>query len=185
MAGEAGRCAGAAELGGGLSDELFPAVYQELRELADRYLSAEAAEHTLQPTALVHEVYLRLIGQEDGGWQSRAQFFCVAARAMRHLLIDHARRRRAAKRGSDRRRLCIDEIAEPGRERSEYLIALDDALKELAAMDPQLGRLVELRFFGGLSIEETAEALGVSPTSVKRLWTVARGWLHREIMREQ
>ncbi|MCG8407717.1 MAG: ECF-type sigma factor [Phycisphaerales bacterium] len=162
---------------------LLPLVYEELRELASHYLSDEPCDHTLQPTALVHEVYLRMAGQRNGGWENRAQFFAVAAQAMRHLLIDHARRRRTAKRGSNRRKFSLDDVIEPGVLREEYLVALGDAMTELASFDAQLSQVVELRFFAGLSIEETARVLDTSPTTVKRLWKVAQGWLHREIMK--
>ena len=163
--------------------KLLPMVYDELRRLAEKYLSDEPPGQTLQPTALVHEVYLRLVGDNGGRWENRAQFFWVAARAMRHLLIDHARRRRAAKRGGDRRKLSLEDVIEPTVDRDEYLVALDDALTELASVDRQLSRVVELRFFGGLSVEETAQVLEVSPVTVKRTWKLAKGWLHREISR--
>ncbi len=159
-------------------------IYEELRSLADRYLRNEPAGHTLQPTALVHEAYLRLTADERGGCVGRTQFFCVAARAMRKLLIDHARRRRAAKRGGPGRRLSLEEVAEPETNRDEYMVALDEALVELASIDPDLSRVVELRFFCGLSIDDTALVLGVSSMTVKRRWMLARGWLHREIVRK-
>lgn len=167
------------------SQELLPVLYDELRELAGRYLADENTGHTLQPTALVHEVYIRIMGQAGAAWETRAQFFVVASRAMRHLLIDHARRRNASKRGGNRRKLALQEIAEPEKHRDEYILALDDALRQLTDVDSQLSRLVELRFFGGLSVDETAKILGTSPTTVKRMWTVARGWLHHEISRER
>ena len=161
--------------------ELLPLVYDELRRLADQYLRGESCGHTLQPTALVHEVYLRLIGDSECTMENRAQFFGVAARTMRHLLIDHARRHRALKRGGDRRKFSLDEVIEPSVCRHEYLIALDDALTELASLDEDLSRIVELRFFGGFSVEETARVLNVSPITVKRRWKLAKGWLHREM----
>ena len=167
--GEVTRLLADLERGGAEATErLLPLVYDELRRLADAYLHDEPPGQTLQPTALVHEVYLRLIGSDGGAWQSRGQFFSVAARAMRRLLIDHARRRRAARRGGGRRKLSLDEIAEPARDRDTYLVALDDALTGLANVDEQLARVVELRFFGGLSVEETARVLEVSPATVKR-----------------
>lgn len=175
-----------AELARGDEDaaaRLLPVVYDELRRLADQYLRDEPAGQTLQPTALVHEVYLKLVGDGACPWQSRARFFSVAARAMRRLLIDHARRRRAAKRGGDRRKISLDDVLEPSVDRDDYLVALDDALTELAAVDPELSRVVELRFFAGLNVEETARVLGVSPMTVKRMWKLAKGWLHREITR--
>ena len=174
-----------AELGRGSPDaaeRLLPIVYEELRRLADRYLRDEPPGQTLQPTALVHEAFLRLVGAEAAAWKGRAQFFAVAARAMRRLLIDHARRRRATKRGGERQKLSLDDVPEPAADRDGYLVALDDALVELASVDPELSHVVELRFFGGLSIEETARVLGVSSMTVKRRWTLARGWLHREIV---
>lgn len=173
-----------AELAEGNADaaeQLFPLVYDELRRLADRYLRDERADHTLQPTALVHEAYIRLVGHDETSWQGRAHFFAVAANSIRRILIDYARRRRAKKRGGARRKLCLDETLEPAEYRDEYLVALDDALTDLAEVDAQLGRIVELRFFGGLSVEETAQVIGVSPVTVKRRWKMARGWLHRTI----
>ncbi len=164
------------------ADELLPIVYDELRRLAGRYLRDEPANLTLQPTALVHEAYLRLVGTDDPRWENRAQFFSVAAQAMRRLLIDHARRRRAAKRGGDRQKRSLEDVGEPSTDRDAYLVAMDDALTELASIDPQLSRVIELRFFGGLGVDETARVLGVSPMTVKRRWKMARGWLHREIV---
>ncbi len=163
------------------ADRLLPLVYDELRLLADRYLRDEHGNQTLQPTALVHEVYIRLVGKDNGSWESRAQFFAIAAKAMRHLLIDSARRRQTIKRGGDRRKLSLEDVTEPSPGRDAYLVALDDALTELAAVDGQLSRLIELRFFGGLTVQETARVLGVSPSTVKRLWRLGKGWLHREI----
>lgn len=161
------------------ADRLLTLVYEQLRELAQRYLAQERPGHTLQPTALVHEAYVRMVGEAE--WEDRAHFFAVAARAMRRILVDHARTRSAAKRGGLGRRQPF-EMAETCTARpDEYLVALDEALADLAQVDPELARLVELRFFGGLSVEETGEVLGVSPRTVKRHWTVARGWLHRAI----
>ena len=163
--------------------KLLPLVYDELRRLADHYFRDEPAGQTLQPTALVHEVYMRLVGSSAPiEWKSRAQFFSVAAQTMRHLLIDHARRRRAARRGGDRRRLSLEDVSEPAADRDEYLVALDDALTDLDAVDRQLSRIIELRFFGGLTVEETAHVVGVSPITVKRRWRLAKGWLHRQIV---
>jgi RNA polymerase sigma factor (TIGR02999 family) len=164
------------------AERLLPIVYEELRRLADRYLRDEPAGQTLQPTALVHEAFLRLVGGEQATWEDRTQFFSVAAQAMRRLLIDHARRRRAAKRGGARHKLSLSDVAEPAADRDEYLVALDEALVELSRVDPDVSRVVELRFFGGLSIEEAAQVLGVSSMTVKRRWKLARGWLHREIV---
>jgi len=163
------------------ASRLMPLVYEELRALAGRYLRAEAGGHTLQPTALVHEAYLRLVDQTDADWQNRAHFFAVAAQAMRHILVDHARRRGAAKRGGDRRKLAPEVAEGVATERDEYLLALDEALARLATFDPQHSRIVELRFFGGLTLEETAAVLGISPKTVQRDWIMARAWLHREV----
>jgi RNA polymerase sigma factor (TIGR02999 family) len=165
-------------------EALIPLVYDELRRLARRHLRRERPDHTLQSAALVNEAYLRLIRQDQPQWQNRAHFFGVAAQLMRHILVDHARHRAAAKRGAGAPRLALDpEVALP-REREVNLVALDDALTQLAVLDPQQGRVVELRFFGGLSIEETAVVLGISPATVKREWATARAWLQREMKSE-
>jgi RNA polymerase sigma factor (TIGR02999 family) len=162
-------------------EKLTPLVYQELKRLAARYLRRERREHTLQSTALVHEAWLRLIDQKQVHWQNRAQFFGIAAEMIRRILIDHARGRQAAKRGDGAIKLSLDDaLATPNR-RDLDLVALDDALRDLGKLDPQQSRLVELRFFAGLSIEESAELLGVSPATVKREWTAAKAWLYREI----
>lgn len=165
-------------------EALIPLVYDELRRLARRHLRRERPDHTLQSAALVNEAYLRLISQEQPNWQNRAHFFGVAAQIMRHILVDHARNRAAAKRGAGAPRLSLDaEVALPqGREMD--LVVLDDALNHLADLDPKQSRLVELRFFGGLSIEETSVVLGVSPATVKREWATARAWLQREMKRK-
>lgn len=163
---------------------LMPLIYQELRRLARQYLRQERADHTLQPTALVHEAYLRLVDQSRVDWQNRAQFFGVAAQIMRRILVDHARSHVAAKRGGLARRISLDEAAILPQQREADLLALDDALIELAVVDERKSRVVELRFFGGLSVEETAEALSVHPTTVRRDWTVAKAWLHRKISQE-
>lgn len=162
-------------------DALIPLVYGELRRLARRHLRGERPDHTLQSAALVNEAYLRLIQREQPQWENRAHFFGVAAQIMRHILVDHARNRRAVKRGAGAPRLSLNpEIALP-QEREVDVVALDDALNQLATLDLQQSRVVELRFFGGLSIEETAVVLGISPATVKREWATARAWLHREI----
>jgi RNA polymerase sigma factor (TIGR02999 family) len=162
-------------------EALIPLVYDELRRLARRHLRRERPGHTLQSAALVNEAYLRLIRQDQPQWQNRAHFFGVAAQLMRHILVDHARNRLAGKRGAGAPRLSLDsQIALP-RQREVDLVALDDALNQLAALDEQQSRVVELRFFGGLSIEETAVALDVSPATVKREWATARAWLQREM----
>jgi RNA polymerase sigma factor (TIGR02999 family) len=163
-------------------DKLMPLVYSELHRLAGAYLRRERPGHTLQPTALVNEAYLRLVDQKNARWQNRAQFFGVAAQLMRRILVDHARQHQAAKRGgSDLRRLSITS-AEPVANKSELdLLALHEALEELTKIDPQQGRVVELKFFGGLSIEETAEVMGIGHATVERDWKMARAWLRRKL----
>jgi RNA polymerase sigma-70 factor, ECF subfamily len=162
-------------------DSLLPIVYQELRRLAASYLRREKPGQTLQPTALVHEAYLRLMKDRPERWQNRAHFCAIAAHSMRQILIDRARARGALKRGGAQPRVTLDEALVAGGERSVDLLALDEALERLAKLDPEQARLVELRFFGGLTVEETAEALDISPATVKRHWTVARAWLAREL----
>jgi RNA polymerase sigma factor (TIGR02999 family) len=162
-------------------DELLPLVYQELHRLAARHLRRERGHHTLQTTALVHEAYLRLIDQKAAQWQNRAHFFAIAAQMMRRVLVDHARSRQYQKRGGGARRVSFDEALEVSDERAAEVVALDEALTALAEFDERKSRLVELRFFGGLSIEETAEVLGVSPGTVMRDWTLAKTWLQRQI----
>ena len=164
------------------TNELFPLVYDEMRKLADRFLSAEHDVQTLQPTALVHEAYLRLVGPSDRGWESRAHFFGAAARAIRRILTDRARSRRRMKRGSGERPLPLDLEETVGEEGPSLdVLALDESLERLSALDSQKARVVELRFFGGLSVEETALALGISASTVARDWAFARVWLHREM----
>ncbi|HJQ68420.1 MAG TPA: sigma-70 family RNA polymerase sigma factor [Blastocatellia bacterium] len=162
-------------------DKLTPLVYNELRRLANHYLRGERKDHTLQGTALVHEAYIRLIGQGDLEWQNRAHFFGVAARLMRQILVDHARKHRAAKRGSGERDLSLDEAAVFSAERASSLVALDDALESLAQFDERKSRLVELRYFGGLSIEEISEVEETSVATVKRHMRMAEAWLHKEM----
>jgi RNA polymerase sigma factor (TIGR02999 family) len=162
-------------------DALVPAVYGELRRQAARALRREAAGHTLQPTALVHEAFLRLVDHARVPWESRAQFFGVAARCMRQILVDHARTRGAAKRGGAAVPVALDEANVRAPEAAEEVLALDEALERLAVLDPEQARVVELRYFGGLTIAETAAALGVSPATVKREWAVASAWLRREL----
>jgi RNA polymerase sigma-70 factor, ECF subfamily len=166
-------------------DRLTPLVYEELRQQAARYLRRERPGHTLQTTALINEAYLRLIDAKDVRWQSRAHFFAVAANLMRRVLVDHARRRDAAKRGGSQIRLTLDEGLAVAKDSEVDLLAIDEALDRLAAIDEQQARVVELRFFSGLSVEETAAALGVSAKTVKRDWSVARAWLRREIGGEE
>ena len=164
-------------------DRLMPVVYGELRRIAAYQLRAEREDHTLQPTALVHEAYLRLAGDRGATWQNRAHFFAVAARVMRHVLVDHARAHRRDKRGGGLIRLALDDVPEPTVAPEADIVALDDALGALAARDERKSRIVEMRYFGGLEIEEVAEVLGVSATTVRREWTLAKAWLRREIRR--
>jgi RNA polymerase sigma-70 factor, ECF subfamily len=169
----------------GASAELFQHVYRELRQLAASYMRGERHDHTLQPTALVHEAYMRLTGQRELSFENRAHFFGVAAGVMRRILIDHARAVRAAKRGRGEAKVPVDDILEMvGTESPEYLIELDQALDRLAALDDKQARVVELRFFGGLSVEETAEVMGVTSRTINRHWRVARAWLHRELTQQ-
>ena len=161
-------------------NQLLPLVYDELRRLADRYLHRERSDHTLQATALVHEAYLRLIDQRVS-WANRAHFFGVAAEMMRRILIDHARSRQAAKRGSGGIKISLDDVLDLTDERAADLIALDDALKALAEFDPQKAKVVELRFFGGLSIEETAAVMGLGTATITRQWRLAKAWLYHEL----
>jgi RNA polymerase sigma-70 factor (ECF subfamily) len=162
-------------------DVLLPVVYEELRRLAAAYLRRERPGQTLQPTALVHEAYLRLLKDRPDRWQNRAHFCAIAAHSMRQILIERARARHALKRGGARARITLDESLAAGGELSVDVLALDRALDELAALDAEQARIVELRFFGGLTIEETADALDSSPATVKRQWAVARAWLARAI----
>ncbi len=158
-------------------------VYEELRRLAEVYLRHENVGHTLQPTALVHEAYMRLVGEKDPGISDRAHLLGVLARLMRQILVNHAVARKAEKRGRGWQRIPLDPAAQLMEDRSIDLVALDDALKRLAEMDPLRARIVELRFFGGLTIEETAEVVEISPRAVVQAWTVARAWLHKEVDR--
>jgi RNA polymerase sigma factor (TIGR02999 family) len=169
--------AGDAEAG----ETLIRAVYKELRRQAARQLRRERRDHTLTPTALVHEAYLRLLGQQRVAWQNRAHFFGVAARMMRRVLVDHARQRRTAKRAGAACRVTLEEDVAASGPRDLDVVALEEALDALAALDPEKARMVELRFFGGLSLEETAEVLGVSESTVTREWRVARAFLYRHL----
>jgi len=162
-------------------DKLTPLVYEELRRLAHLYMSHERKGHTLQTTALVHEAYLRLFNREEIHWQNRAHFFAIAAQLMRRILVDHARGHASQKRGGKAQIVSLDEAAVISQERASEVIALDEALKGLAVIDPQQSRIVELRYFGGLSVDETAEVLSLSPATIKREWSSAKLWLHREI----
>ncbi|MBA2435983.1 MAG: sigma-70 family RNA polymerase sigma factor [Chthoniobacterales bacterium] len=167
----------------GAAERLMPLIYDELRQIARGYLRRERADHTLQATGLVHEAYLRLVDQTTTTWQNRAHFFGVAAGVMRRVLVDHARRHRTDKRGGKWEKLEFDEALAAGLPRSLDLVSLDEALQELARVDPRQSQVVELRFFGGLTTEETSEVLGVSPRTIKREWRRARAWLYREIRR--
>ena len=162
-------------------DELVPLVYDELRQLARRHLANERIDHTLNTTALVHEAYFKLIDIERVAWQDRAHFFAMASRSMRRILIDYARARTRQKRGGPREKVSLDEVALFSEEQAEDLIALDQALEELANLDERQSRIVEMRFFSGLTIDETAHVLDISPASVKRDWTVARAWLNHRL----
>jgi RNA polymerase sigma factor (TIGR02999 family) len=164
-------------------EELVPVVYDELRHLARHHLASQRPDHTLQSTALVHEAYIRLAGHNWARWQNRHHFFGVAAQLMRQILVDHARRRHAAKRGGNSLTLTLDEAVAVPHEREVDLVALDDALNALAALDPRQSQIVELRFFGGLSIEDTSHVLGISPATVKREWATARTWMYAELCR--
>jgi RNA polymerase sigma-70 factor (ECF subfamily) len=165
----------------GAADHLIPVVYEELRRLADRYMRRERDGHTLQATALVHEAYLKLVEQRSVNWQSRAHFFGIAAQIMRRLLVDHARGHLRDKRGGGQHLVPLDDALVFSHEQSSDLVELDSALERLAVMDARQARIVELRFFAGLTVEEAAEVLGVSPKTVKRDWSVAKAWLHGEL----
>lgn len=162
-------------------DRLVPLVYRELRQIAARYLSNERAGHTLQSTALVNEAYFRMVQQDLPEWQNRAHFFAVAAQVMRQILVDHARARNALKRGGGAARVSLDQAEGQAVPLDADLVALDEALNALTLLDPQQGRVVELKFFAGLSNEDASVVLGISTSTVKRDWNVARAWLHREL----
>jgi RNA polymerase sigma-70 factor, ECF subfamily len=161
--------------------KLIPLVYDQLRRIAAQYMQQERPNHTLQATALVHEAYFRLLRQRDVGWQSRAHFFAIAARLMRRILVDYARAHNRQKRGAERQRVSLDEASIFPTERFKELLQVDAALSRLELEHPRQSQVVELKFFGGLSVEDIAEALHVSPKTVKRDWSVARVWLYREI----
>ena len=163
-------------------EKLMPIVYSELRRLASNFLRRERAEHTLQPTALVNEAYLKLVDQRDAKWQNRAHFFGISAQLMRRILVDHARQHQAVKRGgSGQQRISITSVEKLAKQPEVDLLALNEALDELAKMDPQQSRIVELKFFGGLSIDEIAEVLGIGHATVERDWKMARAWLRRQL----
>jgi RNA polymerase sigma-70 factor, ECF subfamily len=165
--------------------ELVPLLYGELRRMAASYLSRERRNHTLQPTAVVHEAYLRLVDQKAVQWQNRQHFFGVAAQVMRRILVDYARGHKADKRGGAVAKVSLEQAIVFSRERSADLLALDEGLTRLAAFDPQQSRIIELRFFGGLTVTETAEVLDISPATVKRDWNMAKAWLTRELCKER
>jgi RNA polymerase sigma factor (TIGR02999 family) len=165
-------------------DELTPIVFNELHRIAHRYMRRERPGHTLQTSALINEAYIRLIDQREARWQNRAHFFAIAAKLMRRILVDRARARGYAKRGANPLQVSLDEGMAVSGKKEPDLVALDDALKDLEAMDPRKSRIVEMRFFGGLSLEETAEALAISIPTVEREWRAARAWLHRAMTPE-
>lgn len=164
-------------------DQLMPLVYDELHQIAHRYLRRERAEHTLQTTALVNEAYLKLAGEKNKDWQNRAHFFAVAANMMRHLLVDYARTRNRARRGGAAQQVPLDDALIVAPERATELLVLDDALTSLEQFDARKSRIAELRYFGGLSVEETAAVLHVSPTTILREWRLTKAWLHQEMSR--
>jgi len=164
-------------------DALLPVVYKELRRLAHVQLQKERPDHTLQSAALVHEAYLRLIGLSAPQWESRTHFFAIAAQLMRQILVDYARRHTAKKRGGSLCKVSLNDATTASRQKDVDVVALDDALKTLAQIDPRQSRVVELRFFAGLSLQEISEAMEIAPATVQRDWTAARAWLHREISR--
>ena len=168
---------------GAALDALVPVVYKELRRLAHYELRKERPDHTLQSTALVHEAYFRLVGRDLPQWEGRTHFFAIAAQLMRQILVDYARRRRASKRGSGVCMLTLDDAMAMPQGKDVDVVAVDDALNTLAEVDPRQSRVVELRFFAGLSLEETSEVMGIATATVQRDWTAARAWLHREISR--
>ncbi len=165
----------------GALDKLTPLVYDELRRIAHRYMQQERGGHTLQTTALVHEAYVRLVGGQKIEWQNRAHFYGVVAQVMRHVLIDHARRLQRTKHGGDAQRISLEDVAVMPHARADELLALDEALDELARLDPRKARVVELRYFGGLSIEETADVLDISAMTVRRDWRAAKAWLYTQV----
>ncbi len=162
-------------------EQLMPLVYDELRQMARRYMRGQPSGHTFQTTELIHEAYLKIARHDEQNWQNRAHFFGVAAQAMRHILVDYARSKNSRKRGGLAEKITLEENLVASANRSEEIVALDDALKQLAILDERKSRVVEMKFFGGLSIEEIAEVLKISPETVKRDWKFARTWLLREL----
>jgi len=165
-------------------DQLTPLVYEELRRLARGFMRRERHDHTLQTSALINEAYLRLVDQDETNWQNRAHFFAVAAQIMRHILVDHARSHGYEKRGAGAQKVGLDEVMVISEDRARELVELDEALTSLATVDPRKSRIIELRFFGGLNIDETAEVMELSPTTVQREWRAAKAWLRRFIKGE-
>lgn len=163
------------------ADRLMTLLYEEFRRLAARYLNRERSDITLQPTALVHEAFLRLVNQQNVDWQGRTHFFAIGAQAMRRILVDHARRKQSEKHGGGRHRIELDDQMTISKKRDEDLLAIDDALEVLSKIDPRQAKIVELRFFGGLTVAEVAEVLGVSKRTVENEWTMVRAWLRREL----
>jgi RNA polymerase sigma factor (TIGR02999 family) len=166
---------------GDAAGELAPLIYQELHRLAAACMRRERAEHTLQPTALVNEAYIRLVGQRDVQWQNRSHFYGIASQVMRRVLLDYARKRRSSKRGGEQKKVEFDENLLASDQQLEVALSVDECLQRLERIDPQQSRVVELRFFGGLNVEETAEVLGISTATVKREWQFAKAWLQREM----
>ena len=166
-------------------DKLMPLIYDELRRLAHHYMSRERPGHTLQTTALVDEAYVRLVNRQRVHWQNRAHFFAIAAHLMRTILVDHARSHAYAKRGGGARKVPLDEAMVISQERAAEVVALDDALEQLTRIDPRQSRIVEMRFFAGLTIEETAEVLSLSPATIKREWSTAKAWLYHELSKSK
>jgi RNA polymerase sigma factor (TIGR02999 family) len=162
-------------------DKMMPAIYEELRRQAARYLRREQPGHTLQTTALIHEAYVRLVDQRNVQWQNRAHFFGIAAQMMRRILVDHARTKKRAKRGGSNIKVSLDDATVAVKGQNLDVVAIDEALSRLSKIDEQQSRVVELRFFSGLTVEETAEVMGISPATVKRDWSMAKAWLHREL----
>jgi RNA polymerase sigma factor (TIGR02999 family) len=165
----------------GAVDQLLPHVYNELRKISSKYLRDEYRNHTLQTTELVHEAYIKLIGDQNISWQNRAHFFGIAAQSMRQILVDHARKRKSLKRGEGKSNISIEDAFEVSEKTDDQIIALDEALKRLELLEERSSKIVELRYFSGLTIEETAEVLNISPATTKRDWNFAKAWLYREI----
>ena len=166
-------------------NKLMPLIYHELRQLARHYMNRERPGHTLQTTALVNEAYVRLVNRKGVHWQNRAHFFAIAAQLMRTILVDHARSHAYAKRGGGAHKIALDDAMVVSQKRAAEVVALDDALKRLNEIDPQQSKIVEMKFFGGLTIEETAEVLGLSPATIKREWSSAKAWLYHELSRNE